>query len=218
MSDNERNNSVYYDRILRIILSFSMFFRHVILYDIIHVFTTNEQIFCRCIFTMMNKECALAYSGACGSRLRHHHCTPQCASCRMLFVYNRKCNFLLYKNVLVRYRTRTTYIVVPPYFTDSLRLPASLSRIHSLSTLTGASRHSLLVPASEYISLTFFLIVRLLILHGSGFRCAALGCIRSLFLRAPLTCRLLSVRVYPPLLLPFIAFAYWLYFLYLLLC
>ena len=102
--------------------------------------------------------------------------------------------------------------------TDSLRLPASLSRIHSLSTLTGASRHSLLVPASEYISLTFFLIVRLLILHGSGFRCAALGCIRSLFLRAPLTCRLLSVRVYPPLLLPFIAFAYWLYFLYLLLC
>ena len=130
------------------------------------------------------------------------------------FLYNRKCNFLLYKNVLVRYRTRTTYIVVPPYFTDSLRLPASLSRIHSLSTLTGASRHSLLVPASEYISLTFFLIVRLLILHGSGFRCAALGCIRSLFLRAPLTCRLLSVRVYPPLLLPFIAFAYWLYFLY----
>ena len=116
-------------------------------------------------------------------------------------MYNRKCNFLLYKNVLVRYRTRTTYIVVPPYFTDSLRLPASLSRIHSLSTLTGASRHSLLVPASEYISLTFFLIVRLLILHGSGFRCAALGCIRSLFLRAPLTCRLLSVRVYPPLLL-----------------
>ena len=108
--------------------------------------------------------------------------------------------------------------MVPPYFTDSLRLPASLSRIHSLSTLTGASRHSLLVPASEYISLTFFLIVRLLILHGSGFRCAALGCIRSLFLRAPLTCRLLSVRVYPPLLLPFIAFAYWLYFLYLLLC
>ena len=95
---------------------------------------------------------------------------------------------------------------------------ASLSRIHSLSTLTGASRHSLLVPASEYISLTFFLIVRLLILHGSGFRCAALGCIRSLFLRAPLTCRLLSVRVYPPLLLPFIAFAYWLYFLCLLLC
>ena len=85
--------------------------------------------------------------------------------------------------------------MVPPYFTDSLRLPASLSRIHSLSTLTGASRHSLLVPASEYISLTFFLIVRLLILHGSGFRCAALGCIRSLFLRAPLTCRLLSVRV-----------------------
>ena len=134
------------------------------------------------------------------------------------FLYNRKCNFLLYKNVLVRYRTRTKYIVVPPYFTDSLRLPASLSRIHSLSTLTGASRHSLLVPASEYISLTFFLIVRLLILHGSGFRCAALGCIRSLFLRAPLTCRLLSVRVYPPLLLPFIAFAYWLYFLYLLLC
>lgn len=130
------------------------------------------------------------------------------------FLYNRKCNFLLYKNVLVRYRTRTTYIVVPPYFTDSLRLPASLSRIHGLSTLTGASRHSLLVPASEYISLTFFLIVRLLILHGSGFRCAALGCIRSLFLRAPLTCRLLSVRVYPPLLLPFIAFAYWLYFLY----
>ena len=104
--------------------------------------------------------------------------------------------------------------MVPPYFTDSLRLTASLSRIHSLSTLTGASRHSLLVPASEYISLTFFLIVRLLILHGSGFRCAALGCIRSLFLRAPLTCRLLSVRVYPPLLLPFIAFAYWLYFLY----
>ena len=51
MSDNERNNSVYYDRILRIILSFSMFFRHVILYDIIHVFTTNERIFCRCIFT-----------------------------------------------------------------------------------------------------------------------------------------------------------------------
>ena len=134
------------------------------------------------------------------------------------FLYNRKCNSLLYKNVLVRYRTRTTYIVVPPYFTDSLRLPASLSRIHSLSTLTGASRHSLLVPALEYISLTFFLIVRLLILHGSGFRCAALGCIRSLFLRAPLTCRLLSVRVYPPLLLPFIAFAYWLYFLYLLLC
>ena len=130
------------------------------------------------------------------------------------FYIIRKCNFLLYKNVLVRYRTRTTYIVVPPYFTDSLRLPASLSRIHSLSTLTGASRHSLLVPASEYISLTFFLIVRLLILHGSGFRCAALGCIRSLFLRAPLTCRLLSVRVYPPLLLPFIAFAYWLYFLY----
>ena len=130
------------------------------------------------------------------------------------FYIIRKCNFLLYKNVLVRYRTRTTYIVVPPYFTDSLRLPASLSRIHSLSTLTGASRHSLLVPALEYISLTFFLIVRLLILHGSGFRCAALGCIRSLFLRAPLTCRLLSVRVYPPLLLPFIAFAYWLYFLY----
>ena len=97
------------------------------------------------------------------------------------FLYNRKYNLLLYKNVLVRYRTRTTYIVVPPYFTDSLRLPASLSRIHSLSTLTGASRHSLLVPASEYISLTFFLIVRLLILHGSGFRCAALGCIRSLF-------------------------------------
>ena len=32
------------------------------------------------------------------------------------------------------------------------------------------------------------------------------------------TCRLLSVRVYPPLLLPFIAFAYWLYFLCLLLC
>lgn len=191
-----------------------MFFRHVILYDIIHVFTTNERIFCRCVFTMMNKECTLAYSGACGSRLRHHHCTPQCESCLRLFVYNRKCNFLLYKNVLVRYRTRTTYIVVPPYFTDSLRLPASLSRIHSLSTLTGASRHSLLVPASEYISLTFFLIVRLLILHGSGFRCAALGCIRSLFLRAPLTCRLLSVRVYPPLLLPFIAFAYWLYFLY----
>ena len=122
MSDNERNNSVYYDRILRIIPSFSMFFRHVILYDIIHVFTTNEQIFCRCIFTMMNKECALAYSGACGSRLRHHHCTPQCASCRMLFVYNRKCNFLLYKNVLVRYRTRTTYIVVPPYFTYSVCL------------------------------------------------------------------------------------------------
>ena len=28
-----------------------MFFRHVILYDIIHVFTTNERIFCRCIFT-----------------------------------------------------------------------------------------------------------------------------------------------------------------------
>ena len=140
-----------------------------------------------------NIECAPAHSGACGGRLRYHHCTPQCASCRRLFVYNRKCNFLLYKNVLVRYRTRTTYIVVPPYFTDSLRLPASLSRIHSLSTLTGASRHSLLVPTSEYISLTFFLIVRLLILHGSGFRCAALGCIRSLFLRAPLTCRLLSV-------------------------
>ena len=96
--------------------------------------------------------------------------------------------------------------MVPPYFTDSLRLPASLSRIHSLSTLTGASRHSLLVPASEYISLTFFLIVRLLILHGSGFRCAALGCIRSLFLRAPLTCRLLSVRSGGTVLLPFIAF------------
>ena len=92
--------------------------------------------------------------------------------------------------------------MVPPYFTDSLRLPASLSRIHSLSTLTGASRHSLLVPALEYISLTFFLIVRLLILHGSGFRCAALGCIRSLFLRAPLTCRLLSVAFHRYYLFP----------------
>ena len=176
----------------------------------------NINIFC--MYRINKIECALAHSRAERGCLQQSTYSRECASCRRLFLYNRKCNFLLYKNVLVRYRTRTTYIVVPPYFTDSLRLPASLSRIHSLSTLTGASRHSLLVPASEYISLTFFLIVRLLILHGSGFRCAALGCIRSLFLRAPLTCRLLSVRVYPPLLLPFIAFAYWLYFLCLLLC
>ena len=27
-----------------------------------------------------NKECALAHSCACGGRLRHLHCTPQCAS------------------------------------------------------------------------------------------------------------------------------------------
>ena len=27
-----------------------------------------------------NKECALAHSGACGGRLRHLPCTPQCAS------------------------------------------------------------------------------------------------------------------------------------------
>ena len=52
----------YYDRILRIIPSFSMFFRHVISYDIIHVFTTNERIFCRCIFTMNTKRVKETYS------------------------------------------------------------------------------------------------------------------------------------------------------------
>ena len=37
-----------------------------------------------------------AHSGACGGRLRYHHCTPQCASCRRLF-YNYKFNFLIIK-------------------------------------------------------------------------------------------------------------------------
>lgn len=66
------------------------------------------------------------------------------------------------KNVLVHYWTRTIYIVVPPYFTAGLRLTASLSCIYSLSTLTGASRHSLhvLVPRI-FFPASFFLYVSL---------------------------------------------------------
>mgnify|MGYP004684469593 CR=1 FL=1 len=36
------------------------------------------------------KECALAHSRACGGRLRHLHCTPQCASSRSVFYFTGK--------------------------------------------------------------------------------------------------------------------------------
>jgi hypothetical protein len=34
----------------------------------------------------------LAHSSACGGCLQHHHCTPQCASCRRL-LYNQEMKF-----------------------------------------------------------------------------------------------------------------------------
>ena len=37
-----------------------------------------------------NKECALAHSRACGGRLRHLHCTSQCASPRSVFYFTGK--------------------------------------------------------------------------------------------------------------------------------
>ena len=37
-----------------------------------------------------NKECALAHSRACGGRLRHLHCTSQCASPRSVFDFTGK--------------------------------------------------------------------------------------------------------------------------------
>ena len=38
-------------------------------------------------FLISDKECALAHSCACGGRLRHLHCTPQCASLAERFIY-----------------------------------------------------------------------------------------------------------------------------------
>ena len=47
-------------------------------------------------FLISNKECALAHSCACGGRLRHLHCTSQCASLAERFIYQEN-TFLIYK-------------------------------------------------------------------------------------------------------------------------
>ena len=47
-------------------------------------------------FLISNKECALAHSCACGGRLQHLHCTPQCASLAERFIYQEN-TFLIYK-------------------------------------------------------------------------------------------------------------------------
>ena len=59
-----------------------------------------------------NIECAPAHSGACGGRLRYHHCTPQCASCRRLF-YNLKMHFLIIKKTPF-ILTKGDWFAVPP--------------------------------------------------------------------------------------------------------
>ena len=54
----------------------------------------------------MNKECALAHSCACGGRLRHLPCTPQCASWAERFLYIRKGTFLIYKKLRLNLETK----------------------------------------------------------------------------------------------------------------
>ena len=77
-------------------------------------------------FFNKNKECALAHSSACGGCLQHHHCTPQCASCRRL-LYNQEMKFPDYIKKLV---TPVRFTEVISHLAVSIVIEGEL---HSLS-------------------------------------------------------------------------------------
>ena len=103
-----------------------------------HLFSTswgkigmNINIFC--MYRINKIECALAHSRAERGCLQQSTSSRECASCRRLFLYNRKCNFYYIKKTSILYRTKA--------------VPAFINHLNILSyafPVTGKCRQHLL--------------------------------------------------------------------------